>query len=341
MITEDELVSLVERMKPAIDDYNHNAQYGPLSFFEIYTSLAFVYFQDKKVDLAILETGLGGRLDATNVVNPLVSVITPISYEHTQKLGNTLTEIAAEKAGIIKNRILPSKESQPLIVIAAPQEKEAMEVIKTKCSESKAKLFEVGKDIVYQKTERGFNIRGMLGEYRDLKIQLLGTHQLVNASVAIGSIEGLCLNDIKVSIDALRDGLYKTRWPGRCEIISQGPLVVLDGAQNVASSRVLKETIKNNFKYRRLILVLGISKDKDIKGICNELCDLADEVILTKANNPRASEPENLASYFNDKPVHITHNIKKAKVKAYSLCKKEDLILVCGSLFVVGEFRDA
>lgn len=333
MILKEELADLVERIKPVTEDYRRNPRYGELSFFEVYTALAYIYFKENQVDFAVLETGLGGRLDATNVVNPLVCAITPLSYEHTQKLGNSLKEIATEKAGIIKN--------QNLIVISAPQEDEAMQVIRNRCQETRAELYEVGRDITYQKTKNTFNIKGRFADYKDLKIKLLGEHQLVNATTAAASIEALRLHGINVSTEAIKSGLYNTRWPGRCEIISQSPLAVLDGAQNVASSQALKETIKDNFKYRRLILVLGISNDKDIKGICNQLYDLADMIILTKADNPRASHPQDLAGYFNAKPTYITANVREAKTQAYKMSEKEDLILVCGSLFVVGEFRDA
>jgi len=353
MISKHELTVLVERLKPAIEKYNKNSKYGPLTFFEVYTALAFVYFKEQNVNFVVLETGLGGRLDATNVVNPLVCVITPLSYEHTQKLGSTLKEIAAEKAGIIKGRKVSAQaspkgtksQSHRIIVISAPQDKEAIEVIRDRCKEAGAKLYEANKDIFYEKAIKGFNVLGIYGEYPNLEIQLLGEHQLINASVAVSVIEALRSYDIIVGIDSMRQGLYNTVWPGRCEIVAKNPFVILDGAQNTASAKALKETIKEQFcangrKYKKLILVLGISKDKDIKGICNELNGLADEVILTKANNPRAAEPEVLSTYFKNKKTFITDNVKKAKIKAIDTAKKEDLILVTGSLFVVGEFRD-
>ena len=342
MISKGNVTKLIERLKPLVQNYNENSEYGPLSFFEVYTSLAFVYFKEKKVDFTVLETGLGGRLDATNVVNPLVAAITPISYEHTQKLGNTLKEIATEKAGIIKNK--------ELVVISAPQEEEAGQVIRTRCFEVGSRLYEVNKDIFCDIKKAGFGVRGIFGKYPNLKIRLPGKHQLINATVAVGVIEALRFHNINVGIDAIRDGLYNTTWPGRCEVVSSNPLIVLDGAQNIASMRALKETIKENFfaegesakggKYNRLILVLGISSDKDLKGICNEIYDLADEIILTKADNPRATEPEALVKYFYGKEVYITDNTQEAKAQALRLAKKEDLILVCGSLFVVGEFRN-
>jgi dihydrofolate synthase/folylpolyglutamate synthase len=227
-----------------------------------------------------------------------------------------------------------------LIVISAPQEKEAIKVIRNRCKYVGAELYEVSKDMLYQKTGDSFNVKGIFGKYKGLKIRLLGKHQLINATLALGVIEALRTYDINVHADSIKNGLYNTVWPGRCEIISRNPWVVLDGAQNVASSCALKETIKQNFKYKKLILILGISQDKDIKGICNRLYDLADEVVLTRASNPRASSPEILADYFNSKPKYITKNVKQAKKRVRSIAKSEDLILVTGSLFVVGEFRN-
>jgi len=358
MISQNDLVKFVERLRPHIENYNQNSSYGPLSFFEAYTALSFVYFKEKKVDFAVLETGLGGRLDATNVVSPLVCAITPISYEHTQKLGNTLKEIATEKAGIIKARQCtpstllgtPSGRRAPghqLIVITASQEEEALEVIRDRCLEVGAKLYEVDKDILYEKVKaQGLRVKGIMREYSDLKIRLLGEHQFINAAVAVGVIEALQQHNINVSADSIRKGLYNTVWPGRCEVIAEHPLVVLDGAQNVASARALKQAIKERFPDKRLILVLGISKDKDIKGICGELCPLAEELILTQANNPRAASVqiiEDIIRHQNVKmskcQLHKTKTVQEARGLARSIAGKEDLVLVTGSLFVVGEAR--
>ncbi|OGX15070.1 MAG: hypothetical protein A2166_06545 [Omnitrophica WOR_2 bacterium RBG_13_41_10] len=345
MISQEELASLVEELKPAIEKYNQGSQYGPLSFFEVYTALAFAYFKKKKIDFAVLETGLGGRLDATNVVNPLVCAITSISYDHTHKLGNTIKEISAEKAGIIK-RQKPKGKRQNLIVVSAPQEKEAIEVISARCKQENAKLYLVGKDLTFVGNRENFKVNGIFHRYPDLKIRLIGKHQLINAAVGVGTIEALSHYDIKISIDAIRKGLSDTLWPGRCEIINRVPLVVLDGAQNVSSSVALKDAIKENFKYKNLILILGISKDKDIPGICSELTSLADELILTQAKNPRAARADFLEKVIKKqtpgfrKPVIKTTTVAEAKTKALSLAKNQDLILVCGSLFVVGEFRN-
>ncbi len=309
MISRKELVDLVRKLRPAIEKYNRDSKYGPLSFFEVYTTLAFVYFKEKEVDFAVLETGLGGRLDATNTVNSLVCVITPISYDHTQKLGNTLKEIAQEKAGIIKGG--------GQVVISAPQEKEAREVIRNRCKGTGAKLYEVGGDI-------------------NAKLGLLGGHQRVNAACAVAAVKAL---GAKINPHVIKNGLYNTRWPGRCEVIGKNPLLVLDGAQNVASCKALKAAVKENFSAQKIILVLGISRDKDIRGICKELQDFADKIILTKADNPRASEPKALAGYFKGKEVYLTGRVREAIILAKRIADKKDLILVTGSLFVIGEAR--
>ena len=356
MISKNELVRLVERFRPCLKKFNSACVYGPLSFFEVYTALAFVYFKDKNVDFAVLETGLGGRLDATNVVNPLVCAITPISYEHTQKLGSTLREIATEKAGIIKGHPITNLLRHRLIVINAPQEKEAGRVLREKCQEIGCELYEVGKDISYKRvtgyglrvTGQTFKIKGIFGEYPDLKIRLLGEHQLINASVAVGAIEALQFYNINVGVDSIRGGLSHTLWPGRCEVIAKKPLVVLDGAQNVASCQALRQAVKKNFNYNKLILVLGISSDKDIKGICEQVCPLADGIILTQASNPRAASVNDIEKIIRAQGIRAdrvwvikTKKVRKAKAIACRLAKPRDLILICGSLFVVGEFRDA
>jgi dihydrofolate synthase/folylpolyglutamate synthase len=313
MISKARLSALVSRLKPAIEKYNRASVCGKLSFFEIATVIALVYFKEEKVDFAVLETGLGGRLDATNIVAPKVCVITPISYEHMDKLGRTLKKIALEKAGIIKSNS---------IVISAPQEIEALEVIRNKCREKGAKLITV------------------INPGRS-KIRLIGAHQLMNAAVAQAAVNALKEYDINVGVDSVRKGLYNPFWPGRCEVAGRTPFIVLDGAQNAASAAVLKKAIKENFHYKRLILILGVSSDKDIKGIAGEFYNLADKVILTKANNSRAANPGILAGYFRGKDKYITDSVAKAIRLAKRLAKKDDLMLVTGSLFVVGEARKA
>ncbi len=334
MISCDDVAAIVDALKARIEAYNKESACGPLTFFEVYTALAFVYFKERAVDYAVLETGVGGRLDATNTVCARVSAITPISYEHMDKLGNTLREIAGEKAGIIKR----CGDAQPVVVSAA-QDPEAAAVIRRRCGETGAQLYEVDKDIVCAPGVGRFDIKGMYGEYRNLTTQLSGRHQMMNAAVAVGAVEALRRFGLTVDAEAISRGLACARWPGRCEILRRDPLVVLDGAQNAASCRVLKETMVSDFKYRRLFVVLGVSGDKDIRGICREVSSIADTVIVTKADNPRACDPEELARHFRDKQVHVTHSVKDARSLAYESAGPGDAVLVCGSLFVVGEFK--
>jgi len=240
-------------------------------------------------------------------------VITPLSYEHMDKLGKSLKSIAGEKAGIIKHK--------GSIVISAPQEKEAREVIRARCKLFKSKLREITKP-------------------KDLKIKLSGRHQLINAAVAESAIKALSAYGIKIGDNSIRQGILNTLWPGRCEVLKRNPYVIIDGAQNSASARALKETIQSNFKsYKKLILVLGVSSDKDISGICSELYNLADKIILTKSKSARATDPKALAGYFNGKEKYITNGVSQAKGLSLRLAAKTDLILVTGSLFVIGEFK--
>jgi len=343
-ISQGKLTGLVNELEPVINKYNRRAKYGRLSFFEVYTALAFLYFKRQRVNFVVLETGLGGRLDATNAADSLICGITPLSFEHVQKLGNTLAKIAAEKAGIIKR--------QGGIVISASQAPEARRVILARCEKFQARLYEVGRQIKYSKIKNSFVIQGLNRDYKNLRLNLCGEHQIANAVLAVGLVESLSFCGTNVPILAMQRGLKHVVWPGRCEVVHKRPLIVLDGAQNLASARVLRRAIRENFvrlpdkqgpilarKYRKLILVLGISSDKDIAGICKCLDSLADEVILTRADTVRAATVEKLAGYFKRK-LHLTSSVKEAKLLAGQIAQKEDLILVTGSLFVVGEFRN-
>lgn len=333
-ITKKDFARLIEKIKPYAEKLRET-ELGRLSYYEILTACAFLYFKQAKVDFAVLETGLGGRLDATNTVSSLVCAITPISYEHTRVLGATLREIAAEKAGIIKTK------SQ--IVICAPQRKEALEVIRKRAKAQAAKLFEVGKDIRIKEKRsslygQSFDIEGIFGEYPELKIRLLGEHQLINAAVAIGCIEALAYFDVEISHGAIARGLKKASWAGRLQIVSRKPTVVFDGAHNQASAFALKEALIKSFRFRNLILVFGVCQDKDVRGILKELVPLANKIILTKAANPRAMDPEAARAFMPIKrPVTLCENSIQALKIAREDTREKDLILVCGSLFLLGE----
>jgi dihydrofolate synthase/folylpolyglutamate synthase len=338
LISEDGLCLLLERVKSAV---NRMAGERP-SFFEVYTALAYLYFKEKKADFAVYETGLGGRLDATNIIEPLVVCITPVSHEHTDKLGATLGEIAREKAGIIKSGGL---------CVSAPQEEEALAVIRDVCRAKAARLILVGKDIIFEEissSEAGevFNIMSPFSEYPRLMSGLLGPHQILNAATAIGIIEALRLRGISVPADAVRDGLRAVRWEGRLEIVGRRPAIILDGAQNAASALTLAQAIKKIFSFRRLILMLGVSKDKDVAGILRGLLPISDSVILTKSKvAERALEPSRIKVWMDKDPaakpegVVLTSSVEEALASARRKAADDDLIVVTGSLFVVGEAR--
>lgn len=332
-ISQDDVCRLTEKAKPAIEKIGGDRP----SFFEIYTLLAYMYFKENKADIAVYETGLGGRLDATNLVMPAVCAITPVSYEHTDKLGSTLAEIAFEKAGIIKNGS---------VCVTAPQEREAMDVISRVASERSARLVVLGRDIKFEElscTDRGsvFNVSGAFGNYSRLECRLLGRHQIVNAALSIGIADALRQAGIGISEDAIRTGVKNAFWPGRLEVVARNPMVVLDGAQNRASAGVLAEAVKKIFKYKKLILVLGVSKDKDIRGILDELIPISDSVIITKSKvAERAADPAGILSFIgSSKDSVATSSVDEAIDAALSSASSGDLVLVTGSLFVVGEAR--
>ncbi|MBU1006646.1 MAG: bifunctional folylpolyglutamate synthase/dihydrofolate synthase [Candidatus Omnitrophica bacterium] len=328
-IKKEEFIELVGRMKPVAEKFREHKELGRLSFFEFLTAVAFIYFKEKKVDYAVLETGLGGRLDATNVTGPMVCGITDISLEHTDKLGNSLSAIAGEKAGIIKSRC---------VVVSASQPEEAGEVIRDKCKEKKVKLLEVGKDIIYSILEacqdrQFFDIKGEDFLYKKLEINLRGRHQVENAALAIGMLR----NCVDLDENALRAGLKGVQWPGRLQVVKKEPYVILDGAQNVASIRTSLSSIKEIFVYRRMICAFGISSDKDIKGVCGELDNAGNVIILTRSVFARAADPQALKNNFSKATLEVTESVDKALSLALSIAGKEDLILVTGSLYVVGE----
>ncbi|MCK5306127.1 MAG: bifunctional folylpolyglutamate synthase/dihydrofolate synthase [Candidatus Omnitrophica bacterium] len=334
-ISKRDLMRVVKKVKVAVDEYLEKGSSRP-TFFEIYTIAAFLYFSYKRADIVVLEVGIGGRLDATNVVRSLISVITPISYEHTGKLGKTLAKIAAEKAGIIKERSM---------AISAPQPKAAERVIESRAREVKAGLLVIGKDVCFKEGKfngrfQSFTVRSMSGRLFNLKTSLLGRHQMINASCGVAAIEALNSYHIKVSSDAVESGVNSARWPGRLEVAARKPLVVLDGAQNKASARVLKEAVLKLFKYSRLILILGVSEDKDIKGICSVLEKISDVIILTKALHPRAVSVDCIKKHISDKKkIYLSNSVSNALELAREKAGENDLILAAGSLFVVAEAR--
>ncbi|HOU35685.1 MAG TPA: folylpolyglutamate synthase/dihydrofolate synthase family protein [Candidatus Omnitrophota bacterium] len=343
MISRQELSRLADRLRPEITAYGRQNPYGPLSFFEVYTAFAFQYFKDRAVDFAVLETGLGGRLDATNAVKPHIVGITSISFDHMDKLGETLCEIAHEKAGIIKAGTATG------LVVSAPQEHVVEQVLRSKCEANGCRLVQVGIDIRYQlETVRNetqiFNISGMSGSWEHIRLPLLGEHQLINAAVAVGLVAGAAQDSAPGRMHAaVQRGLHRARWPGRFEIVRRRPCVILDGAHNEASAAALAKTIRDFIPGKKIILVLGISKDKDATNICRHLAPLAQRCIVTRADNPRARSTSDIAERVRQQGSSVEiieiRSVPSAVVKAFACAGADDTIVIAGSLFIVGEAR--
>ena len=381
-ITEGDIVQLAGEIKEIVSGIN---DFSP-TFFEVVAAMAMLYFERKKIDIAVIEVGMGGRLDATNIIVPLVSVITNIGYDHKEFLGNTLGEIAFEKAGIIKSRIS---------VVASRQEPEVREVIEKKAREQNAGIYIYGKD--FSSTLKREDLSWICFDYTDdslvlldLHLALAGEHQMQNASVAIKTVELLaskltppfsCATHNLHSFAStsptpegkgevgdkslneswpryIREGLKNIRWSGRLEFISEAPPIIIDGAHNPTAAVTLSQTLRNLFlrKYGRIVMVLGIMDDKDIRGVMEPLLPLASEIILTAPSYSRAASPEKLANIaaslgFHD--VRISHTIREAietSIEIASVEKSRDstshplnpfpLILVTGSFYTIGEAKE-
>jgi len=349
LISNDEIVSLVERLKPEVEAVNQRATYGKLTTFELLTVLAFAYFELKGVDFQVLEVGMGGRLDATNVIAPEVCIITTISFDHTPALGHTLSEIAAEKAGIIK----PGS-----IVVSSPQSDEAARVIEKTCSGYGVPLVRVGSDVTWQSLGfdldgQRFRIKGRLGGY-ELSIPLLGHHQLDNAAAAVAALEVLAERGFNISRESITRGLERVSWPGRFQILARHPLVVVDGAHNPDSARKLRQALEQYFGlsagrtkkvrsdsapgyFDRAVLIMGASSDKDVASVVSELFPLFDRVIVTRSHHPRAMAPGLLKAEFTRHGIEVEVVDDVGAAVSLALAGDSDLICIAGSLFVVGE----
>ena len=328
-ILKSELAKVVARMKTHVEEMDDERTYGELSTFELLTAAAFINFHDRNVDYQVLETGLGGRLDATNVVTPEVSVITSISLDHTDVLGSTIPQIAGEKAGIIKPGVP---------VINSAQVEEATAVIRDICAEKGARLIDIGTDISWKERANNLSgqileVQGLNGTYR-INLPLLGAYQAQNAAAAVAALEIL-----GVSKANIEDGLAQTDWPGRLQILKRRPLVIVDGAHNSDSAKKLKEALEQHFHFNHLILIIGTSADKDTAGIVAELAPRADIIIATRSRHPRAMPPEELAGVIAGSGVkaEIAEDIARAVSIARVKAGRKDLICATGSLFLVGE----
>jgi dihydrofolate synthase/folylpolyglutamate synthase len=333
-ISHAELAGLVDEIKPYV------AAIPELTTFEITTALAFLYFARQKVDIGVIEVGLGGRLDATNVVIPKVCVITSLSYDHTLFLGDTLTQIAAEKAGIIKTGVP---------VVNSPQNEQARLVIERVATEHSSPLLQIGKDLLFEQVSHSLEGQALrvwspvdnTNSSTVLSIPLLGAHQVVNAATAYATLRIFQQQGIKITEKAIKKGFANTFWPGRFEIVQHSPPVILDCAHNRDSAYKLFLTINEYYPHKSVVLIFGASEDKDIEGMFIELMPLVKELITVRSFHPRAIDPDKLvemAEKFGHPTVRVEH-IPEAIDKALTLVGKDQIVLITGSIFVVAEAR--
>ena len=339
-ISEAEFVACIDRVRAVID------QAPSITWFEIVTAIAFLHFADRGVDAAVVEVGLGGRLDATNVLTPEVAVITSLSLDHTQLLGDTLSQIAYEKAGIIKPGVP---------VVTAPQQPDALATLERIAAERSAPLTVVGRDWLYEtvRAHESGGVRQMIvaGDGRHpafippgtvFPVGLSGEHQTLNAAVALATLEKAWNRFPELNLPVLQAGIAGTQWEGRLQVLQAGadrPTVLVDCAHNDDSAAKLVAALQQDYDYRRLILLFGAPEDKNVRGMLARLLPLADDVIFTTANHPRSAAPEQLAQMAVDlgHTATVTDSIAAGFEAALAAAGPGDLICATGSIIVIGD----
>lgn len=334
-IPKESLAILMDEIKVAVDKvieagYNHPTE------FEIITVLMLLYFKKENIDFGVIEVGLGGTLDSTNVIKPIIQVITSISFDHTNLLGNTLEKIAREKAGIIKRGI-------PTVIY--PQQEEVLKVIKNKCFEMDSELYIANNENLKFENIVNLDKPYQLLKYNneiDILLPLLGEHQIINLSVAMQAIEVLNnKNIIDISIANIVKSIKNVSWKGRLEVLSNNPYVVIDGAHNIQGIKTLSRNIKKYFKYENLYLILGILADKDVEEMIKIITPMAKKVYSVTPNSIRGELAESLkdeVSKFN-KNCKAFDKYEEAYLEALNDASEKDLILASGSLYMIGDMR--
>jgi len=346
-ITKEAMARIIAKLKVAVLDV------PDITTFELVTALGFLYFDEVGVDIAVIEVGLGGRLDATNIVDPLVSVITTISFDHTQVLGNTLSKIAFEKGGIIK---------QGKYVVISPQKREAQKTLLKLCKERSAPVTLVGKDILFAADNHSLDgqsffvwspdEQAQVNEFVNsggemewsplrLKIPLLGYHQVINAATAYAALQKVNESGMKVSVQSIQKGFAKTYWPGRFELLRKQPPVVIDSAHNGDSFLRLRLTIDDYFPNKPVILVFGVSADKDIAGMLEEMIPRVRKVITTQSIHPRALDANLLLAKVQKYgiPCVAIVPIEAALETALEEASDDVVVVAAGSVFIAAATR--
>ena len=340
MITKKQMLSLINRVHSTIEKMSEKND-SP-TFFEIMTTLAFMHFLDTEVDIAVIETGLGGRLDSTNVINPSVVGITSISIDHQNLLGKTLDKIAREKAGVMKKGVP---------VITVPQEPEAMRMLKRQAVSVNAPLSITGKDIDFSyrfesSREHGphtkISVTTPTSRFEHLRVPLPGQHQAVNCGLALAMLDKLKSQGYELDDEKSMRGLSRVSMTGRMEIINSDPRMLVDTAHNAASIKALIHAIGQHVPYDSMVVIFGCNGDKDVRGMLNELQYGADKVIFTRSNSPKAVYPQDLSDMYTEicgKMCQTSMSLRESVEIAKSAVCKEDLICITGSFYLVGQAK--
>lgn len=336
-IKDNELEELTDAVLEKCSEMVQQGLDSPTEF-EVITAIAFLYFERKQVDFVILEVGLGGRGDSTNIIeNPLISVITSISYDHIDRLGNSLEEIAFEKAGIIKKGV-------PVVINV--QDMSAVKVIAKKAYEMNSVLYDATKinTKIINKSLAGsnFNVNIYGTDYSEVEITMVGEHQIENAKVALIVIELLRKNKIiKIERSKLYEGIKRAKQIGRFEIMNIDPWIIIDGAHNIAGAEALAKVIKDNFLERKILFVVGVLEDKDANGIISQFIKVSKDFIVTEPNNPRKMTAKKICDIINvnNGCFKVVENVEGACKYALSLANEYDVIVFAGSLYLIGEVR--
>ena len=324
-ITEKEVADITEYIRGKAIEKDRNRSF---TFFDFTTAIAFEYFRREKVDIAIIETGLGGRLDSTNVILPLLSIITNVAYDHTDQLGSSLGNIAFEKAGIIKQGV-------PIITAC---EGISEKIIEDRAKELHCQAYTLNRDFFYEKiNDQRLAYKGISRNFGDVFVNLFGDHQLANCALALCAAGVLSSLGFFVEDDAILRALSRVTWQGRLEKVKEGPLVFLDAAHNPHGVHALSEFMHTHFLDKKKILVFGVMKDKEYEKMLEEIVPAMDTVILTKPNTERALSPYSMQACLEN--AIITDTMKKALEKARKLATEKDLILVTGSFYTIGEAK--
>ncbi len=334
MLEEEAFLAWMNHLHPALVRLRETSL--PPTFFDILTTVAFLHFRDRGVEAAVLEVGLGGRLDSTNVFRPDVCVVTRLGLDHTEKLGDTLGQIAAEKVGIVKPGIP---------VVSQPQEEEARVVVERRCLETGSPLLRVGREIQLEQgpDDPHFSVRTPAGEYPGLRLSVLGRHQRLNAASAIAAAELFLERRGRGGLDPalVREALAGRRLPGRIEVLDTEPLLVVDGAHNAVAVEVLLETVRRELTFEGLHVLFSSAKDKDTRAMMALLAPAASRWTLTDFDFPRIEHPERLARILEGvdpaADFRLTRGVAEALEDAYRRSGPRDCILCCGSFYLVGE----